>query len=911
MKVPFQLRQVAAHPATALLLPDDAEALLRLCSTKTPALMGEALSKGTLPVIHRVADGFLVRLAVPSEDVFPGAIRLRALSANLFVPVHAELSPVLLDDEAKALVHNRGLVFLPGGRVLAFAPDAVLSPADLLVVPRLPRCTCRPFPQPPDRPADLHEIILDIPDPLPGQFLDQAGHDIGVDPIAPLDTAGGKEKTAQVTALLGKGLFWLGSKLNSKMIARWGASLINEAMQRSRHVRQSILGKQEWALRELLQKFKDGKIDDALRRALPLGSSAGRGDRVASDANLPSNSLLYRLSDFLGGMSGAASVWLGGGSVYEELSRAYRTAAIAAAQRGDYVRAAVIYGKLLRDWSSMATMLARASMHHDAALVYLQLLNDPLQAAREFEAAGEVDRALELYRRRGEHLLAGDLLRRIGELDRAVEEYLKAADLEVSRRNYTTAARLLLKHAERLDLAEQYLVKGWNTRPGVEAVHCLQALVDLHGERGDVAKLYPLIAQADDYFRPAGEDYHAAHFYNHLARLAQEKPFAVVREDLLDRALLGLARKLEGRAHEGDRGGGILSLLFNPSGPWEPALIRDAEVALRGLPRSKSPRRAGRRFRPHSWAEVTAACAARRTGDLFLGFEDGALVHYRPRTGELTIVHPNSHLIVALACDDCGQFVVEVRQQEKDSYELSSHLFGEGSGGLQARHVRRAEVAPRLTPVAGVHHAMVVGFWDGHFLEYLSYPGLAVEAVLPVPPYYQTALLLDDRTIKAAQAATVLFDYDSLTFSNLQEPDNRGTLKLSLPWKLGAPACPGYPWLSWLLAAQALLEIVNINKEAVLCWGSFELFTPEAKVLASCRSRESFPMLAGAIVRSGLIAGVHRAGVGWYRPGQSLVSQGQTRIDLDEPVVCFPSHWTNELLIVCQKGEVVSVPLPG
>ena len=41
---------------------------------------------------------------------------------------------------------------------------------------------------------------------------------------------------------------------------------------------------------------------------------------------------------------------------------------------------------------------AGARLHHDAAVIYLSKLGDVLAAAREFEAAGEIDRALRLYR---------------------------------------------------------------------------------------------------------------------------------------------------------------------------------------------------------------------------------------------------------------------------------------------------------------------------------------------------------------------------------------------------------------------------------------------------------------------------------------------------------------------------------
>ena len=106
-----------------------------------------------------------------------------------------------------------------------------------------------------------------------------------------------------------------------------------------------------------------------------------------------------------------------------ELTREYRKAAEQAIRDGDYRRAASIYGRLLRDYRAAAHALLRGGLHHDAAVLLLAKLDDRRGAARAFEAAGEFDRAIELYRQMGEHDAAGDLLRRIGEEDAALAEY--------------------------------------------------------------------------------------------------------------------------------------------------------------------------------------------------------------------------------------------------------------------------------------------------------------------------------------------------------------------------------------------------------------------------------------------------------------------------------------------------------
>ncbi len=76
-----------------------------------------------------------------------------------------------------------------------------------------------------------------------------------------------------------------------------------------------------------------------------------------------------------------------------------------------------------------AQALQRGGLHHDAAILYLKKVNDRAAAAQAFEAAGQVDRAIEIYRQLGSHEAAGDLLRRIGDEDGAVAEYRRAASM--------------------------------------------------------------------------------------------------------------------------------------------------------------------------------------------------------------------------------------------------------------------------------------------------------------------------------------------------------------------------------------------------------------------------------------------------------------------------------------------------
>ena len=179
-------------------------------------------------------------------------------------------------------------------------------------------------------------------------------------------------------------------------------------------------------------------------------------------------------------------LWLGGQDVMAELGREYRKAAEEALRRGDFRRAASIYGKLLRDFRAAANALMRGGLHHDAAIVLLAKLDDRRGAARAFEAAGEVDRAVQLYRQGHEHEEAGDLLRRVGEEDAAQAEYLAAADrLAGTFDGHLAAGDLLLAKAGRPDLALAHFAAGWSRRPLGNAIPCALRIARIHAERGD------------------------------------------------------------------------------------------------------------------------------------------------------------------------------------------------------------------------------------------------------------------------------------------------------------------------------------------------------------------------------------------------------------------------------------------
>jgi hypothetical protein len=375
MKVPFRLRRVGeARPATALLLPGhDVAALLGVCAR---------VGRDSWPELFAVHDGFLLRFKKGLREPVGGVIRLAELADNVLTPVDAALAPGLLPDEAAALGRERGLIFLPEGRVLAFTPKQPIRLEQLL---QLDSVTRRPW-QPVDQTSGLAErlvsIILDVPDPPPEEIIAAGGAGIGEDAPRPDDVSTARKVAGRTGAGVGKALAWLGQALRSQKLTQLGGKMMAASMNLFPRLTETILGKQEAALRQLLKYFRSGDIEKALRHAIPVNDNENVPGTVAGGTQLPSQATWYSLSNLFG-YSGPADFWIGNEQLFRELQSEYRRQAEAATKRGDYRRAAFIYGRLLRDFRTAAAVLGQGGLHHDAAIIYLNRLNDPLAAARE------------------------------------------------------------------------------------------------------------------------------------------------------------------------------------------------------------------------------------------------------------------------------------------------------------------------------------------------------------------------------------------------------------------------------------------------------------------------------------------------------------------------------------------------
>lgn len=203
---------------------------------------------------------------------------------------------------------------------------------------------------------------------------------------------------------------------------RLSRRLARALLGRFRFLRERAFGRHGARLAEVLDLFRQGRAEEALRRAVPLAdelSGLAGADGVPGLPPPPRDSIDFRLADLLRGRGAFAPVAVGAG-VYDELRRAYRRAAEKLLAQGRHRAAAYVYAVLLDDARAAAEALSRGGHHREAAVVFLEKAGDRRRAARELAACGD-------------HHRAADLAEQCGEFESAAEYLLRAGDREAER----------------------------------------------------------------------------------------------------------------------------------------------------------------------------------------------------------------------------------------------------------------------------------------------------------------------------------------------------------------------------------------------------------------------------------------------------------------------------------------------
>jgi hypothetical protein len=938
IQVPFRLRlRSAAEPATALFVPErEAGLLFSLC-----ARLG--LDPGGR--VFDLAGGFLITLERPVTERMPGAVRLRALASALYLPVDAELVPSLLDDEARGLARDWGLVLLPGGRALLFDPHAPVELTELLTAqPRPPR-TWSSLPEPRQLADRLVQIALELPERPPEalyrEFQRQVrGSAAGagsaerseVPPTEadgaavgarPSDAAGTQADPPTHTMPGGAG--------SAFSILGGMAHTLGAAFAQAGHAVGALVEKAQWdwvdhsaLLRKLVHEFREGDPERALRRAVPIAPH-GEATLPAPAMGLPWNRPIYSLAELLRRprRGEPTPVLAAQPGVMQLLAQEYHRAALRAVEQGDFRRAAYIHGVLLRDDRQAASVLQRGGLHHDAAILYLKKLNDPAAAAAAFEAAGAVDRAIALYRQLGRHEPAGDLLRRIGEEHAAIAEYgVAAAVLAASAHpDHLGAGRLFLEKARRTDLAIDQFQTGWARRPQGNATLCALELARLHAQRGAIEPIWTLLNEADEHFAAPGQPYDGF-FYNEMTRLALLPSMAAVADDLRDRTLQSLVRKLRGGIAGCQSAPALVSALLGRSKLWPAALVSDAEFAataelkqcrVRVSTAIRDPRITGLQV---GRGTVSALCQAKATCELFVGFDSGRVLAYRPERNSVFKVADDLGPVISLAVDPDGINVVILSRSDRGAVMCCFRKHPDGTF-RPSPEVRFSAMADSwLTPILPWGVERLVGLADGQDLLVFDVASGVLwqrrRIAADGSPTPAAALLLPAGSpSRPPERWLVVLTHDGPQWIVL---DERGRLlhDTSHQWQPAVPESStlrSVPISGWFVPPS--LELLGLDKQGAVCSAHFHAEEGSVELVSGKIATTPGGYLAAARTGPNSIIAVTPSRVDWLDSGgDRLHVVNKQYVDLALAVACCASPSGGETLVVCSDGFIARLAAP-
>lgn len=903
MDVPLRLtRRDTPAPADAAFVPADG----------FEPIAAAVVRAGAAPEVFAVRGGFLL---VPGDGA-AGAVRLRRLGGDLFVPADADLVPALLHDEIAGLTRDRGLVVLPGGTVLAFDPRAPLPVRRWVAPAAVRRDEWEPLPEPPGRaerlttierpspPAAVVEVLNagkpDGADPLPGQG-DPAGTDVPDDARPPTGSVAARAAAAAALGAAGA-LAWLGRMTGLPGLARLGAAAARKAIEQVPRLSERVLGAQEAALREVLRQLMDGDVEKALRRAPPAFADPDTPGRVGTDANLGTRDPRYDLRSLLGGGGGGGVAWLGGGDVWNRLADQYHRLAREATSRGDFRRAAYLYGVLLRDPRAAANALLAGGLYRDAGVLLRDKVRDEAAAAAAFEQAGDYDEAVRLYDRTGRFEAAGDLLRRIGDEARARAYFTRAADILAARREWVGAGDLIRRKAGDLAAATSYYQRGWHA-DGAGAVTCGTRLLDDLLVAADWPAADRLFAAAEARYAPpraadAGQFFHYAREVGELF-LPPDR-----RADLADRVRLLFAHHL--------RTGGPAGLrpLFSKPGAWEPPVVRDATLAAHGRPRASSA------TSPIFLADgsVYAVVVAPESGDIVVAARGGVVAwrwtddRVRPVCPTLPgrllglSVSPDAAAVYLLTVTG-GEVVVHCHAAYPDGYERRpelavTHLGDPAAPGWHLEPLAQREAGYVWVTVASPRQRVQLSRQLLHATEDSRF----------LPAGGHTHLLVRDGPTRA-------WDWDD-RFLRLLD-GNRPPHPLCRVLPRWAPAVPSgsslvVPRVAWLTPTPGVIEFAGTDGDGAVHWFHVDGREP-ANVAARMAAAAGERFTAACLVAPGQVAAAtDRNVVQWLYPDRgTLRPRAVARLDIPARVAALvPAGATGELLAVLTDGTAVRVA-PG
>lgn len=899
--VPFRLKhRGSTAPTDAFFLPANTTAGL----AAAVASLGDA-------TVFRVAGGFVLIPSVGRAERLPGAVPLRRLHGDLFVPADADLHPALLPDEQAALTATHGLVFLAGGRALSFDPTKPLEPKAWLSIRTAPAAAWGPLPNPPplaprltviERPATAVEI----------ESILNAGAPDGADPLAGPGEAGPVPESARppsaglaARAAAGMGyaagltLAGLGKLFGSPALARAGASLARKAIEAVPRVTEKLLGSQEAALRDVLRQLMEGNVEEALKRApVAVADPDTPVSSVASDARLNSHDTRYSLRDLLGYGGGGGAAWAGGGDVWVKLAAQYRKLAETATAAGDYRRAAYLYGVLLRDLHAAAAVLLKGGLFRDVAILYRDRLKDNHAAARAFEQAGEYDEAVRLYEKAGQFVAAGDLLMKLGEADRAAEHYRTAAGRLVIAGKWVEGGDLLQTKLGDPAGVTIYTT-GW-LNGGAEVVPCGERLFDNCCSREDWRGLNALVSAAAERFAPP-RTADADRFFNYARVAGAGKLPEEMWDDVVDRSRLLFADHIR----EMGAGPKIARRLF---AGWSGPVERDAVFAA-GFAHAPETPPAAEGARQLAAGKVTAVAVARGVRHVVVA-TTRAVVVWQPDEGRVLTVDsiPDGEAVVAVSATATGSWVFTLSLYYEDLV-LRSYVATED--GFQARGVRKF-AGGAVHPAGYSLHAPIVESDGPRVPMYVLGMAMLLSAdVLVSHAVWNSTVTAATAFLRVPDGPSRTWEWD---YNSLRRIDSNGeTTRQWVPtWSPSAQmngllnALP----LDYVTPAVGELEVVGLDAHGAVRWEGWRIPNGETPAAAVAGTLHWFEAVALVASRKIVVVDSQNA-VRWYRVVASAVLEqigsAYPVAHTSRAVAVVPRPAADEVVVVFADGSAVRV----
>jgi tetratricopeptide (TPR) repeat protein len=237
---------------------------------------------------------------------------------------------------------------------------------------------------------------------------------------------------------------------------------------------------------EKLMEMLKNNPEEALKYAIPLNDTGASRGELDGAFNMSK-----RWGDFslFGNMSSSGSGGGGGinlGDSFYKLQQQYNETAKALIREKNYLKAAFVYMKLLKNHQQAAITLEEGYLYQEAATVYLKNCNNKLKAAQCYEKGNMVNDAIQLYKELNENEKVGDLYVQIYKRKEANEYYEKVANSYKANQQYVKAALIYRNKIEDEIQGQEMLLEGW--RSSKDSFNCLNNYFENIREQKELKK---------------------------------------------------------------------------------------------------------------------------------------------------------------------------------------------------------------------------------------------------------------------------------------------------------------------------------------------------------------------------------------------------------------------------------------